>query len=144
MKDLENHIKKYLPQLRRPAQYGFIVVRNILHSVFSAVMTMDYATHTHDELIMVTLELENVYDCVNWSFVSGLMLSIGFGPHISCLVILSGQEAVSSVMLYGGVTLIIGILRSVRQNCSPSPLLFAIVFHPLLNLLWVYTYHLDV
>ena len=51
-------------------------------------------------------------------------------PHI-----LLGQDAVSRVMLNGGVTSDIALTRSVRQGCPLSPLLFAIVTHPLLVLL---------
>ena len=56
MKVLDNYIKKYLPQLIRPAQYGFIVGRSILHYLLSALMPMDYARHTHDELILSVLD----------------------------------------------------------------------------------------
>ena len=56
------------------------------------------------QLIMVQLDLEKAYDHVNWSFVSGLMHTMGFGPRMSRLIFLLGQDAVSRVMLNGGVT----------------------------------------
>ena len=52
---------------------------------------------------------------------------MGFGPPMSCLIYLLGQDAVSLVMLNGGVTSDIALTRSVRQGCPLSPLLFAIV-----------------
>ena len=36
-------------------------------------MDMDYARHTHQELIMVQLDLVKAYDYVNWPFVFGLI-----------------------------------------------------------------------
>ena len=84
---------------------------------------------------MVQLDLEKACDHVNWSFVSGLIHTMGFGPPMSRLIYLLGQDAVSRVMLSGGVTSDIAVTRSVRQGCPLSPLLFAIVTHPLLVML---------
>ena len=67
-------------------------------------MAMDYARNTHQELIMVQLDLVKAYNHVNWSFVSRLMHKMGFGPRMSRLIFLLGQDAVSRVMLNGGVT----------------------------------------
>ena len=86
------------------------------------------------ETLMVQLDLEKAYKHVNWSFVSRLMHTIGFGPHVSHLVLLR-QDAMSRVMLNGGVTSDISLTRSVRQGFPLSPLLFAIVTHPLLVML---------
>ena len=55
-------------------------------------------------MIMVQFDLKKAYDHVNWSFVSGLVHAMGFGAHMSRLIFLLGQDAVSRVMLNGGVT----------------------------------------
>ena len=41
--------------------------RNILHNVFNIQMAMDYTRHTHQELIMMKLDVEKAYGNVNWS-----------------------------------------------------------------------------
>ena len=92
-------------------------------------MAMDYARNTDQELIMVQLDLEKAYDHVNWSFVYGLMHTMGFGP-----LFIRTRCGVSS-KLNGGVTSYIALTRFVRQGCPLSPLLFAIVTHPLLVML---------
>ena len=46
--------------------------------------------------------MEKAYDHVNWLFVSRLMQTMGFGPRMSCLIFLLGQDVVSQVMLIGG------------------------------------------
>ena len=84
---------------------------------------------------MVHIDLEKAYDHVDWSFVSGLMQTMNFGPCMSRIIFLLGQGAVSRVMLDGGVTSDIALTRSVHQGCPISSLLFAIVIHPLLGLL---------
>ena len=58
-------------------------------------MAMDYARNTHQELIMVQLDLVKAYNHVNWSFVSRLMHKMGFGPRMYRLIFLLGQDAVS-------------------------------------------------
>ena len=74
------------------------------------------------ELIMVQLDLEiQAYDHFNWSFVSGLIHTMGFGPRMSRLIFFLGQDAVSRVMLKGGVTSDISFTRSIRQGCPLSP-----------------------
>ena len=80
-------------------------------------MAMDYARNTHHEIFMVQLDLKKAYDHVNWPFVFGLMHTMVFGPRMSHLIFLLGQDAVSRVMLNGGVTSDIALTRSVRQGC---------------------------
>ena len=53
-------------------------------------LRMDYARNTHQELIMVHLDLEKANDHVNWPFVFGLMHTMGFGPRMSCRIFLLG------------------------------------------------------
>ena len=81
-----SRLQKYLPKLIHSAQYGFIACRNILHNVLNVEMAMDYARNTHQELIMAQLDLEKAYDHVNWSFVSGLMDTMGFGRRIASYI----------------------------------------------------------
>ena len=76
-------------------------------------MATDYARHTNQEVIMVQLDLEKAYDHVNWSFLSHVMHNMGFGPRMSRLIYLLGQNATSCVMLNGGVTAKIPLTRSV-------------------------------
>ena len=59
-----------------------------MHNVLNVQMTIDYAQHTHQDLIMVQLNFEKAYDSVNWSFVSGLMHTVGFGPRMSHFIFL--------------------------------------------------------
>ena len=98
-KILSNIFTEFLPQFIHPSQYGFIAGRNILHNVLNVQMATDYAQHTHQEMVMVQLDLEKAYDHVNWSFLSGVMYSM------SRLIFLLGKNATSRVVLNGGVTL---------------------------------------
>ena len=81
-----NRLQKHLPKLIHPAQYGFIAGRNILHNVLNIQMAMDYDRNSHQEMIMVQLDLEKAYDHVSWSFVTRLMHTMGVGPRMSRLI----------------------------------------------------------
>ena len=52
--------------------HGFIVGRYILHNVLNVQIATDYS--------------RNAYDHVNWSFVSGLMDTMGFGRRIASYI----------------------------------------------------------
>ena len=81
-KTLSNKLKKFLHEFIHPSQYGFITCRNILHNVLNVQMATDYAQHTHQEMIMVQLDLEKVYDHANWSFLLGEMYNMVFGSRM--------------------------------------------------------------
>ena len=63
------------------------------------------------------------------------MYNMGFGPRISQLIFLLGENAMSCVSLNGSVMLKVFLTRSVWQRCPLRPLLFAIVTHLLLVML---------
>ena len=69
--------------------------RNTLHNVLNVQMALDYARHTHQELFMVQLDVDKAYDHVNWSFVSRLMHTMGFGSRMSHRIFVLGQDVVS-------------------------------------------------
>ena len=50
-------------------------------------------------MIMVQLDLEKTYNHVNWSFLSGVMYNMGFGPRMCRLIFLLEQNATSCVRL---------------------------------------------
>lgn len=81
------------------------------------------------------MDLEKAFDHVSWSFLAGLMHSMGFGPRMSRLIYTLSLGSQSRIMMNGGVTSPVSLTRSLRQGCPLSPLLFALVTHPMLTLL---------
>ena len=62
-------------------------------------------------MIMVQLDLEKVYDCVNWSFILGLMHTMSFGSFMFLQVVENNLEKgmhlwCSDYILVGGSLLI--------------------------------------
>ena len=75
-KTLANQPKKYLFQFIHQTHIwynGYIVGRNILHNVLNVQIAINYARHTHQDMIMVQLDLERTYDHENWSFSSSVI-----------------------------------------------------------------------
>ena len=131
-KVIANRLQRYLPKIVHKSQYGFIKGRDILHNILNVQLAMDYVKDSQQELVMIQLDLEKAYDNVEWSFVVELMSTMGFGDRMSRLMYVLGKDAVSHIMMNGGVTRPIPLQKSLRQGCPLSPLLFAIVSHPIL------------
>ena len=134
-KVIANRLQSILPTIVHKAQYGFIKGRDILQNILNVQMAMDYVKESKQELVMVQLDLEKAYDNVEWSFMVELMSKMGFGERISRLVYVLGEDAVSHIMMNGGITCPIPLQKSLRQGCPLSPLLFAIASHPILVML---------
>ena len=75
------------------------------------------------------------FDSMDWSFISTTLSKMGFGPRISRVIQLLGQDAESVISLNGFLTNPIHIKRSARQGCPLSPLLFVVATHPLFCML---------
>ena len=72
----------------------------MLHNVLKNVqISTDYAQHTHEEMIVLQLDIEKTYDHANWSFLSTVMSNMGFGHRMCRLIFLLGENATFRVML---------------------------------------------
>ena len=103
-----------LPTLIHPYQYGFLHGRNILHNILNVQIGVDYAKAKKQEIVMVQLDLEKAFDHVNWSFLSQLMTTMGFGPKMANLVHLLGSGSITWIMLNRGTSNGISVTRSLR------------------------------
>ncbi|MCO5552223.1 hypothetical protein L7F22_005735 [Adiantum nelumboides] len=134
-KVLANCLHKLLPDLIHPAQYGFIKGHNVLQNILNVQIGIDYAKKINQEVVNVQLDLEKAFDHVSWSFLAELMHTMGFGPRMFRLIYTLSLGSVSRIMINGGATSPVSLTRSLRQGCPLSPLLFALVTHPMLTLL---------
>ncbi|MCO5604354.1 hypothetical protein L7F22_058519 [Adiantum nelumboides] len=135
LKVLANRLHKILPDLIHPAQYGFIKECNILHIILNVQIGIDYVKKTNQEVVMVQLDLEKAFDYVSWSFLAELMHTMGFGPRMCRLIYTLGLDSISQIVINGGATSPVSLTHSLRQECPLSPLLFALITHPMLTLL---------
>lgn len=87
--------------------------------------------HTSQEMVMLQLDFAKAFDTMRWDFIQQVMSKMGFGEKISNVIFLLVEGAQSVINLNGKLTEPISMVRSIRQGCPLSPLLFAIASHPL-------------
>ena len=70
MVSIGKHITNVFVDVDTPNPTGFhCMYMYIFHNVLNVLMAMDYARHTHQELIVMEFDLEKTYDDVNSFFV---------------------------------------------------------------------------
>jgi hypothetical protein len=89
----------------------------------------------HLKALILKLDLQKAFDCVNWDFLRLILIQVGFGTQLTNWIL----ECVSSVSLVvlvnGEATNFFKIGRGLRQGCPLSPLLFILVMESLSLLL---------
>ena len=80
-----------------------------------------------EDLVVLLLDFEKAYDRVDWDFMEGSFLRLGFPAQWINVVASLYREAFSSVLVAGGQTRKFSISRSVRQGCPLAPFLFLLV-----------------
>ena len=59
-------------------QTGFIGERSIFDNLFIFWESMAAARHSHESLAIILLDFEKAYDRVDWDFLHGTLLRLGF------------------------------------------------------------------
>ena len=77
-KGLSMRIQKFLPRLIHTSQTGFIKERSILDNIFVFWEAVAVAKKTKQDLAILLLDFEKAYDRVDWSFLEGTMVCMGF------------------------------------------------------------------
>ena len=80
---------------------------------------------------LVSLDQENAFDRVSWSFLHATLRSMGFGPSFIGWVELFYNNVRSSVNINGNISKSFPLSRGVRQGCPLSPLPYVLVIEVL-------------
>ena len=113
-----------LPDLIHGSQTGFIQDRCILDNIFTFYEAVEWAKATSQPLAILLLDFEKAYDRVDWEFLKGTMLRMGFPPIWISGVAGLYKSASSAVTIGGFVGDPFHLSRSVRQGCPLTPYLF--------------------
>jgi hypothetical protein len=84
--------------------------------------------HPH---ILLKLDILKAFDMIEWSFIIKILEHVGFGPNFIGFIKASYASATSAVRINGRLSPYIKNLRSVRQGCPLSPLIFILALDPL-------------
>ena len=80
-KALDNCLKQVLPYLIEPYQTGFMEGRNILTNIIKLMQIMTNAQRQKIAGLVLAIDFEKCFDCVEHTAVKGALEYYGFGPN---------------------------------------------------------------
>ncbi|MCO5570020.1 hypothetical protein L7F22_023734 [Adiantum nelumboides] len=115
-----------------PGKHGFISRRHIVDNIANAMIGIEYAKYSSQDVLMLQVDIAKAFDSVRWDFISQIMSRLGFGPKWVNVIYWLYSDAMTRAIIVDGLTDTWGLGRSVRQGCPLSALLYASATHPLL------------
>lgn len=119
-------LSKVLHAIIDPDQTCSIPGRSITSNVVQLRDTLDFIEQTEETGILVSLDQEKAFDCVNQVFLMDLLRRFGFGPGFCKWIDTFYAGAYMQIILNGWLTRPILLGRGVRQGDSLSPLLYVV------------------
>ena len=95
--------------------------RSIFSNLQLVCYVLDMIAKTDETGILVTLDQEKAFDCVDHEFLMRVLSKFGFGPLFCGWVSLFYDNVFSRVIFNGKLTCPIFLGRGVRQGCPLSP-----------------------
>ena len=80
-----------LDKVVTPHQHNFIKGKSIYDNILATMIGIDYAKLTHQECILLQLDLDKAYNRTGWSFISKTMRALGFSPALSFVMFSFGM-----------------------------------------------------
>ena len=115
---------KVLDSIVDPDQTCSVPGRSIASNLFLLLDVLDPIERTGETGILVSLDQEKAFDCVDLTFLLNLLRHLGFGPSIlNCIHTLYNGTNMR-VIVNGFLSDMIPIARGVRQGDSLSPMLY--------------------
>ncbi|KAL3691433.1 hypothetical protein R1sor_005084 [Riccia sorocarpa] len=79
------------------------------------------------DFILLQLDFRKAFDSVNWRFLQESLRVFNFGPNFQRFIKAILDNAASTILVNGRRSRPVKVMRSVRQGCPLSPLLFILV-----------------
>jgi hypothetical protein len=80
-KVIANRIKPILSRNLSAEQFGFLEGRLIHDAIGTAHECIHSIKQKHLKALILKLDLQKAYDCVNWDFLRLILIQVGFGTH---------------------------------------------------------------
>ena len=104
-----------------------VLGRSIFSNLHLVRDVLDYIDKTNKPAILVTLDQEKAFDCVDHEFMLRVLKKFGSGPSFCHWVGICYGRAFSRILINGSLSSPVYLYCGVRQGCPLSPLLYVLV-----------------
>jgi ribonuclease HI len=119
------------PEIINPDQAGFIRNRSIFDQVKTTKLVTDYMSRANKRGAIIALDQEKAYDKILHPYLWEVLRKFGFPEEFIRIIQTLYDNAETTVMINGEMSLPFVIYRGVRQGDALSCLLFDIAIEPL-------------
>lgn len=134
-KAIQKRLTPILQRIISPQQTAFLPGRNIHHALLLMGEMIQQARNSGEEYILMKLDVSKAFDMLDWNYILSVVDHVGMNGTLSRFLKASFSTASSSILLNGRLTPAVRLLRSVRQGCPLSPLIFILAFDPFSHML---------
>lgn len=128
---ISKRLNSFVGEIVEEDKAGFIRGRQTHNNIRRTLHVIDQATKDKESTLLVSIDAEKAFDCVNWEFLYKVLERFGFNnKSIQCIKTLY-QEPTARIKINGSLTDKIRLQRSTRQGCCLSPTPFALFIEPL-------------
>ena len=60
--------------------------RQIHDNISNALTTIEYSKYSHQDVLLLQVDIAKAFDNVQWDFISQIMTKLGFGPKMANVV----------------------------------------------------------
>ena len=128
---LPNRLKMVVGEVVSKFQHAFIQGRQILNAVLIASEAVDSRLKSNIPSFLLKMDIEKVYDHVNWDFLLSIMSKMGFGEKWISWIKWCISIASFSVLINETPSGFFHSSRGLRQGDQLSPYLFILVMEAL-------------
>jgi len=121
------YMKEYLNDMINYNQKGFLSGRFIGENINNAFALIDYCKVKNLEGILIFLDYNKAFDCVEWNLIHKALKFFGFKDNLVKWINAIYNNTESYIVNNGHISNKFRLYRGLRQGCPLSPYLFLII-----------------
>lgn len=128
---ISRRLNKFVSEIIDEDQTGFMRERQTHDNIRKAIHIIEKAQREKRSTVLLSIDAEKAFDCVNWNFLYLVLEKMGFNSKSVQLIKTLYSQPKARIKINGNLTEEISLQRSTRQGCGLSPTLFSIFIEPL-------------